>query len=87
MILGDSQKVVNDFVKQLGKQYQIKDLGKLSYFLGIEFKQNNNHVQMSQTHYCKTVLKRFGYDNCFPSKLPCVKDVHNVLKENINSDN
>ena len=85
VILGDSQKVVTDFVKQLGKQYQIKDLGKLSYFLGIEFKQNNHHVQMSQAHYCNTVLKRFGYDNCNSSKLPCVKDVHSVLKENINS--
>ena len=47
--------------------------------------RDKSNVQISQAHYCNTVLKRFGYDNCFPSKLPCVKDVHNVLKENINS--
>lgn len=49
----------------------MKDLGQLSYFLGIEFEFNNVIIKMSQTKYLQGVLNRFGMDICNPKAVPC----------------
>ena len=40
------------------------DLGLMSYFLGIEIKQNQDEVSLSQRKYAKEILKKFLMENC-----------------------
>ena len=49
----------------------MKDLSQISWFLGIQFKQTNNGVEMSQSHYLRTILERFGMEQCKPRSTPC----------------
>ncbi|CAL9006507.1 unnamed protein product, partial [Prunus brigantina] len=39
------------------------DLGLLHFFLGIEVKQNENGIYISQKKYAKELLKRFRLEN------------------------
>ena len=59
----------------------MKDLGKLSWFLGIEFKCENGSIEMNQTKYLEKVLKRFKMEDCKPRATPC-----DVGSNNIQSD-
>ncbi|GJX39925.1 ribonuclease H-like domain-containing protein [Tanacetum coccineum] len=46
--------------KMLKSKFQIKDLGNLKYFLGIEVIDNDDGVCLSQRKYCLEVLHEYG---------------------------
>jgi len=49
LIIGASDEHLLCDVKQmLNAKFKMKDLGKLSYFLGIDFEQNDGFVKMNQ---------------------------------------
>ena len=48
----------------------MKDLGGLSYFLGIDFEQGDGFVKMKQRRYLSKVLERFEMCNCKPRATP-----------------
>ena len=49
----------------------MKDLGEISYFLGISFKQGNGVIKMNQKRYIQKILDRFGMSDCQPRTTPC----------------
>lgn len=49
----------------------MKDLGDISYFLGINFERIDNIISMDQSQYLKNVLERFGMESCKPRSTPC----------------
>lgn len=49
----------------------MKDLGKISYFLGIPFEQKEEEIKMNQKRYILKMLERFGMSNCKPRSTPC----------------
>ena len=85
IILGETKVLVEEFVRAMNDKFTIKDLGQLTYFLGIEFEVRDQSVKMSQSGYCKSVIQRFGQESGYPSKLPCVKNVHDELRANLDS--
>ncbi|XP_058009645.1 uncharacterized mitochondrial protein AtMg00810-like [Hevea brasiliensis] len=46
------------------KVFEITNLGLMSYFLGIEIKQKENEVFISQNKYAKEILKKFQMEDC-----------------------
>jgi len=38
-------------------------MGELNYFLGLQIKQLNHGTFLSQTKYCKELLKKFDMEN------------------------
>ena len=50
--------------KVLAYRFNMKDMGKLIYFLGIDFEQKNNCV------YVQKILERFDLINCKPRSTP-----------------
>ena len=67
--------------ESLGKRFKIKDLGKLSWFLGTEFNCNESGIEMNQTQYIEKVLLRFGKADCKPKPTPCILGVGKVSDE------
>lgn len=57
---------------ELAKSFEMKDLGRLNFCLGIEFKQDpeTKEITMSQQKYVQTVLKRFNMSDCKPVSTP-----------------
>ena len=50
--------------EMMKKGFHMKDLGKLSYFLGIHFEQGDGFVTMNQKRYLTKVLERFEMSDC-----------------------
>ena len=53
-------------------EFEIKDLGMMKYFLGIEVNQSEDDIFICQTKYAKDILKRFRMVNCKPVVTPIV---------------
>ena len=62
-----------DKVKEgLRAEFEMKDLGELQYFLGIEVLQNRGKRQLHINHsdYIKSILERFGMEDSKPASTP-----------------
>ena len=68
IIIAASDMVLLSKTKEmLNKRFHMKDLGRLSYFLGIHFEQGDGFVKMDQKRYISKVLsERFEMSDCKP---------------------
>jgi len=71
IIAASNNDSLNCVKKMLTARFKMKDLGKLNYFLGIDFHQNEGYVKMSQKRYILKVLERFNMSDCKPRSTPC----------------
>ncbi|XP_040868637.1 secreted RxLR effector protein 161-like [Glycine max] len=55
---------------QLGSEFEMTDLGELSYFLGIEFMKTSRGIIMHQRKCITETLKRFHMQNCNSVAVP-----------------
>ncbi|KAK2994415.1 hypothetical protein RJ640_009642 [Escallonia rubra] len=65
-----SSPMFDDFNKEMAKEFEMTDIGLMSYYLGIEVKQRDDGTFISQEAYAKEVLKRFNMENCNPISIP-----------------
>lgn len=54
----------------LKDRFRMKDLGKLTFFLGIHFEQGDGYVKMNQKRYIQKILERFDMADCKPRTTP-----------------
>lgn len=59
LVTSSSENEVDDIKLDLLKEFEITDLGLISYFLGIEFYKHNRGLLMHQTRYASQIPKRF----------------------------
>ena len=61
LLLGEDQSKIEDVKHQLGKLYQMKDLGPISSYLGIRITRDCKRqiIWIDQQVYIKNALKRF----------------------------
>lgn len=52
----------------MGCKFDMSELCKLSYYLGIEVEQGKGYIQLKQTGYARKTLKKAGMDKCNPTK-------------------
>jgi histone deacetylase 1/2 len=70
IIASSSEDLVNALLKDLEKDFAIKDLGALHYFLGIEVKRSKGELLLTQERYAKDILQRVGMEACKPIGTP-----------------
>jgi len=71
IIIAASAMVLMSEAKQmLQERFRMKDLGRLSYFLGVDFEQGDGFVKMSQRRYLSKILERFQMSDCKPRATP-----------------
>jgi hypothetical protein len=51
-------------------EFEMKLLGELSFFLGLQIRQNNLGIFISQTKYIIERIKRFGMEDWKPVTTP-----------------
>lgn len=56
--------------KELAAQFEMKDLGKLKYFLGMEVAYSKQGIFISQKKYVLDLLKETGKLGCKPTRVP-----------------
>lgn len=72
LIATDDKEQLCHIKKSLAESFEMKDLGRVSRCLGIEFDQDLENGQMSlkQKEYTESVLARFNMQNCKPVVTP-----------------
>jgi DNA-dependent RNA polymerase auxiliary subunit epsilon len=85
MIASNSTESLTEVKKNLSDRFQMKDLGMLSWFLGIEFTCEKEVIKMSQTKYIEAVLRRFRMEDCKPRSSPCETVSLNEESETVDS--
>uniref|UniRef100_A0A2N9GRW0 Reverse transcriptase Ty1/copia-type domain-containing protein n=1 Tax=Fagus sylvatica TaxID=28930 RepID=A0A2N9GRW0_FAGSY len=63
IITGDDHSGISDFKLFLHQQFEMKDLGHLSYFLGLEVSSDSTGYYLSQAKYASDLLSRAGLTN------------------------
>ena len=77
IVTGNNEHEINSLVKQLNHEFSIKDLGNLSYFLGIEVTRiSKSEIHLSQTKYIKEILTKTGMDKAKPLPTPMISNLH-----------
>lgn len=56
--------------KLMCSEYEIKDLGLLKYFLGVEIKRCENSIWLGQSIYIKSMLTKYRMEDCKDMKTP-----------------
>jgi hypothetical protein len=69
-VAGEDAAEIETFKKQMTFEFDMSDLGLLSFYLGIEVDQQKDCVTTKQTGYAKKLLSQFGMEDCNPTKIP-----------------
>jgi histone deacetylase 1/2 len=58
LITGSSHMQVASLIAKLNSEFALRDLGRLTYFLGIEVSYHDNYIHLSQTKYISDLLHK-----------------------------
>ena len=70
IITSSSQDAIAALLRDLKKEFALKDLGELNYFLGIEVTRGEHGLVLSQEKYAREILSQVGMSNCKPCTTP-----------------
>src|SRR5437667_6018079 len=72
IIFGKDMASINELKAQLNEEYEMKDLGELKYFLGIQVHRDRERkiIHINQSRYNRTILERYGMQNSKPASVP-----------------
>lgn len=71
-VMGPNRDELNNLMNSLFKKYKIKSVDT-NLFLGINIKQSNQKLTLSQEQYSKNLLKRHNLENCKSVNTPLEK--------------
>ena len=70
VIAHSNTKVFENIKDKLKNTFAMRDLGKLNYCLGMEFKQTDESIMVNQQKYINNLLEKFGMQNCKSTATP-----------------
>ncbi|KAF5467582.1 hypothetical protein F2P56_011820 [Juglans regia] len=70
ILTGDDSNELERLKKILAKEFEIKDLGNLKYFLGMEFARSKKGIFVSQRKYVLDLLGEIGFLGCKAAETP-----------------
>ncbi|GJY07589.1 retrovirus-related pol polyprotein from transposon TNT 1-94 [Tanacetum coccineum] len=73
-----TNKEINEVIMHLKVEFEMKDLGKTKYCLGLQIEHMPNSILVHQSNYTETVLKRFNMDKAKSLSTPMVGRSLNV---------
>lgn len=70
IITGDDEVEVKRLKENLSKEFEVKDLGQLMYFLGIEVARSQKGILLTQRKYALDLLNETSMLGCRPASYP-----------------
>ncbi|CAL9014239.1 unnamed protein product [Prunus brigantina] len=72
ILTGSKVALVQEVVDELSSVFDMKDMGKLKYFLGLQISYNTaGDIFVNQAKYAKDLLAKAGLSSCRPCPTPC----------------
>uniref|UniRef100_A0A2N9GX95 Uncharacterized protein n=1 Tax=Fagus sylvatica TaxID=28930 RepID=A0A2N9GX95_FAGSY len=84
---GNNPSMFEDFKNAMAREFEMTDIGLMAYYLGIEVKQTEEGIFISQEGYAKEILKKFEMLDCKSISTPVecgVKLSRHDEEENVN---
>lgn len=84
IITGNDEQEINRLKDELAIRFEMKNLGELKHFLGLEVSRCEEGILVSQSQYAKKILEKFKMINCRPAATPMEQNLKlraNVGKE------
>ncbi|XP_028100331.1 uncharacterized protein LOC114299723 isoform X1 [Camellia sinensis] len=76
VVTGNDEEEVTHLKMQLANEFEIKELGPLRYFLGIEVARSDKGIFISQRKYILDLLEETGMLGCKPADSPIETNHH-----------
>jgi hypothetical protein len=78
LFLTGSKRLITECKRALTAKFEMKDLGLMHYFLGLEVWQRIDEIFLSQGKYTVEILKKFGMAECKSMPTPMVMDLRKM---------
>jgi hypothetical protein len=78
LFLTGSESLIAECKRALTSEFEMKDLGMMHYFLGLEVWQRTDEIFLSQGKYTVEILKKFGMTNYKSMPTPMVMDLKKI---------
>jgi hypothetical protein len=75
LFLTGNEKLITECKRKLASEFEMKDLGMMHYFLGLEVWQKPDEIFLSQGKYAVEILKRFEMMDCKSMPTPMVTNL------------
>ena len=70
VILTGDENLITSCKEDLAREFEMKDMGLLNYFLGLEIWQRDGELFVSQGKYAKEILRKFHMKGDKPVETP-----------------
>lgn len=80
------EKLIEWCKKQLVSEFEMKVLGLMHYFLGLDVCKRANEIFLSQGRYTVDILRTFGMMHCKSMDTPMTMNLNNLGSDVANSD-
>ncbi|XP_050121443.1 uncharacterized mitochondrial protein AtMg00810-like [Malus sylvestris] len=82
ILTGSSSQKVQEVITELAAVFELKDIGRLTYFLGLQVQYKvNGDIFVRQSKYIKDLLHKAMMDSCKPATTPCKPHNSLILNE------
>jgi hypothetical protein len=86
LFLTGEEHLIAQTKRELSAEFEMKDLGLLHYFLGIDVWQKPGEIFLSQSKYAVDVLRRFGMMDCKSMSTPMISNLKKLHDQATGSD-
>lgn len=70
LVTGSSLDAIQEFKDEMASKFEMSDLGRLTYYLGIEVTQNEDGIVLKQERYAAKILEDAGMTECNAVSIP-----------------
>ncbi|CAN6679935.1 unnamed protein product [Malus baccata var. baccata] len=82
ILTGSGYVKIQETITQLSKCFELKDKGRLTYFLGLHIQYKpNGELFISQSKYAKQLIKKVGMESCKSSLTPSKPHTQLLISE------
>ena len=62
-------ELAHNFSKLMQAEFEMSMIGELNHFLGLQIRQQESSIFISQSKYAKNLVKKFGFKSASPAKV------------------